>query len=97
MSDAEYNPERDVSDTSKNEYRSDDNGPVPVVEDQDISGVNPKTADSDQELVRDDEEAINPSNIIKERTRGAKPVGAYREPGDEEGLPGPDDGTSSTR
>jgi hypothetical protein len=46
-------------------------------------------------IVRDDNEAIDKSNIIDGRTRGAKPAGGYREPGDEEGLPGPDDGTSS--
>jgi hypothetical protein len=45
--------------------------------------------------VRDDNEAIDQSNIIDGRTRGAKPAGGYGEPGDEEGLPGPDDGTSS--
>jgi hypothetical protein len=46
-------------------------------------------------LVRDENEAIDKSNIIEgERTRGAKPSGGYREPGDEEGLPGPEDGTS---
>lgn len=33
-----------------------------------------------------------------DRTRHAKPQGpGYREPGDEEGLPGPDDGTSNVR
>ena len=46
---------------------------------------------------RDDTEAINPDNIVDGgRTRGAKPSGAYTEPGDEEGLPA-NDGTSSTR
>jgi len=60
--------------------------------------IDPRTADSDQMLERDDKEAIDTDNIIDGgRTRGAKPVGTYREPGDEEGLPGPDDGTSSTR
>ena len=45
---------------------------------------------------RDDKEAIDKSNIIKgDRTRHAKPAGTYKEPGDEEGLPGPDDGTSA--
>merc|ERR1712093_739452 len=44
---------------------------------------------------RDDNEAIDESNIIDEKTRHAKPTGSYREPGDEEGLPGPEDGTSS--
>ena len=49
-------------------------------------------------IERDDAEAIDESNIIGGgRTRGAKPSGTYREPGDEEGLPGPEDGTSSTR
>ena len=44
---------------------------------------------------KDENEAIDKSNIVGERTRGAKPVGSYTEPGDEEGLPGPDDGTSA--
>ncbi len=44
-------------------------------------------------LARDDTDAIDQSNIIDERTRGASK--SYREPGDEEGLPGPDDGTSA--
>lgn len=43
----------------------------------------------------DEKDAIDQSNIIDERTRGAtKASGTYQEPGDEEGLPGPDDGTS---
>lgn len=42
----------------------------------------------------DDKDAIDQSNIIGGRTRGAGPSGGYAEPGDEEGLPGPDDGTS---
>lgn len=42
----------------------------------------------------DEKEAIDESNIVDERTRGAKPSGSYAEPGDEEGLP-TDDGTSS--
>lgn len=37
-------------------------------------------------LERDDKEAIDKSNIVKERTRGAQPAGEYREPGDTEGL-----------
>jgi hypothetical protein len=43
---------------------------------------------------RDDSDAIDQSNIVEGRTRGAAPQGGYREPGDEEGLPA-DDGTSS--
>ena len=48
---------------------------------------------------RDEAEAIDTDNIMPgKRTRGAaKPSGTYREPGDEEGLPGPEDGTSSVR
>lgn len=45
-------------------------------------------------IARDDTDAIDQSNVIGDRTRGAKPTGGYREPGDEEGLPGPEDGTS---
>lgn len=37
---------------------------------------------------RDDNEAIDKSNIVEGRTRGAKPDGgSYREPGDNEALP----------
>jgi len=46
-------------------------------------------------VARDDKDAIDQGNVINERTRHAKPSGGYREPGDEEGLPGPEDGTSS--
>ena len=65
------------------------------------SGVNPPTdfaggENSDEQLAKDDAEAINTDNIIDSRTRGAKAAGGYAEPGDEEGLPGPEDGTSST-
>ncbi|KAH8652681.1 hypothetical protein BGZ60DRAFT_533544 [Tricladium varicosporioides] len=71
---------------------------VPVVKDgakveDPIDGA---IADGDVQLERDDNEAINKNNIIGSRTRNAKPDGGYTEPGDEEGLPGPDDGTSAT-
>jgi Histone chaperone domain CHZ len=46
-------------------------------------------------LAKDDKDAIDESNIIGGRTRGAKPSGGYTEPGDNEGLPGPEDGTSA--
>ncbi|KAL1636543.1 hypothetical protein SLS56_001128 [Neofusicoccum ribis] len=57
------------------------------------------TADSDEQLgkqiARDEKEAIDEDNIVSSRTRGAaKKAGTYAEPGDEEGLPGPEDGTS---
>lgn len=49
-------------------------------------------------LERDEKDAIDSSNIIESRTRGAtKQAGTYAEPGDDEGLPGPEDGTSATR
>ena len=48
-------------------------------------------------IAKDDTDAIDQSNIVGGRTRGAKPSGGkYTEPGDEEGLPS-EDGTSSTR
>lgn len=52
------------------------------------------------DIARDEADAIDKSNILNERTRGSgqapsKKPGAMREPGDEEGLPGPEDGTSS--
>lgn len=43
--------------------------------------------DSNILLAKDENEAIDEENIIDERTRHAKPVQSYREPGDEEGLP----------
>ncbi|KAF2828489.1 hypothetical protein CC86DRAFT_437794 [Ophiobolus disseminans] len=58
--------------------------------------------DSDKQLERDEKDAIDSSNIIEERTRGAtKEAGTYTEPSDEEGLnevtSGGQDGTSSGR
>lgn len=50
---------------------------------------------TDRLLAKDDADAIDEKNIIGDRTRGAKPAGGYKEPGDDEGLPGPEDGTSS--
>ncbi|KAI0601597.1 hypothetical protein F4775DRAFT_605689 [Biscogniauxia sp. FL1348] len=72
--------------------------PVPVVSDQERvpDPVDGSKADSDEQLARDDRDAIDESNIMGSRTRGAGPSreGGYREPGDEEGLP-VTDGTSS--
>ena len=42
--------------------------------------------------MKDDNDAIDQSNIISEKTRGA--VKDYTEPGDTEGLGNPEDGTS---
>ncbi|KAI1496358.1 hypothetical protein F5X99DRAFT_74383 [Biscogniauxia marginata] len=69
---------------------------IPIVSDQDrVEDPVDAEADSDEQLARDDRDAIDESNIVGDRTRGAaKPQGGYREPGDEEGLPVAD-GTSS--
>ncbi|KAL8844832.1 MAG: hypothetical protein Q9176_000932 [Flavoplaca citrina] len=56
--------------------------------------INPDTADSDATLAQDDKDAIDQSNIVGGRTRGAGPSGGYAEPGDEEGMPPASDGTS---
>ncbi|PVI06114.1 hypothetical protein DM02DRAFT_623426 [Periconia macrospinosa] len=84
-----------------NDYATrDDKNPIPVVPD-DVpveDPYDPTTADSSKQLERDEKDAIDRRNIINERTRGAaKKPGTYIEPGDEEGLPGPDDGRSSIR
>ncbi|KAG8630927.1 hypothetical protein KVT40_000067 [Elsinoe batatas] len=63
--------------------------PIPVQKDSDTveSGVDAATADSDAQLEADEKAAIDESNIIGDKTRGAAlKGGAYREPGDEEGL-----------
>lgn len=44
-------------------------------------------------IERDEKDAMDQSNIVEGRTRGAAKE-SYTEPGDEEGLPGPDNGTS---
>lgn len=58
----------------------------------------PKDSPLMLDTARDDKDAIDESNIISDRTRGAaKKAGTYAEPGDEEGLPGAEDGTSAIR
>ena len=34
------------------------------------------------DTAQDENEAIDKSNIVKDRTRGAKPAGTYKEPSD---------------
>ncbi|KAF5245478.1 hypothetical protein FANTH_7311 [Fusarium anthophilum] len=71
--------------------------PIPVQSDSDRveDPIDGEQADTDAQLERDDKDAIDESNIIEERTRGAaQPSGTYQEPGDEEGLPN-DTGRSS--
>ncbi|KAK2007228.1 hypothetical protein LZ32DRAFT_695545 [Colletotrichum eremochloae] len=73
-----------------NEYvsRQGDRQPISVVDDDAKveDPIDEETADTDAQLERDDKDAIDKSNIMKERTRGAQPAGEYREPGDTEGL-----------
>merc|ERR1712093_789618 len=62
-------------DTQDNDYVSrtgQEEAPIPVQSDNDVveSGVDAETADSDEQLARDDNEAIDESNIIDEKTRG---------------------------
>ncbi|KAI0553481.1 hypothetical protein F4679DRAFT_580703 [Xylaria curta] len=67
--------------------RRGDNGPIDVVKDeaQIEDPVTAQDADSDQQLEKDDKDAIDESNIIKSRLRGNEPKpGAMAEPTDEE-------------
>lgn len=59
--------------------------------------IDSATADSDETLVRDENEAIDQSNIIEGCTRGATKASTYAELDDEEGLSGPNDGISAVR
>ncbi|EON64891.1 hypothetical protein W97_04125 [Coniosporium apollinis CBS 100218] len=91
-----------TGEVADNDYasRSGQSGPIPVQKDSAPveDPIDPAKADTDEQLAQDDKEAIDQSNIVEGRTRGAtKPAGTYQEPGDEEGLPGPDDGTSNVR
>ncbi|KAI9791305.1 MAG: hypothetical protein M1816_004086 [Peltula sp. TS41687] len=78
-------------------------GPIPVQRDDAPveDPIDPKAADSNAQLERDEKEAIDKSNIIKgDRTRHAKPQGpGYSEGPDEDDLPKAvrdgDDGTSA--
>ncbi|KAK2066729.1 hypothetical protein P8C59_000519 [Phyllachora maydis] len=90
-------PTGEVQDDSYVSRPGHKNEPVPVSSDAEVveDPIDGESADSDAQLETDERDAIDKSNIVEERTRGAKPAGGYREPGDEEGLP-TDDGTSST-
>jgi len=98
--DGEFQPAGDSlegsngADTAQNYYKSrTGQSEIPVQSDETPveDPIDPNTADSDAQLARDDNEAIDQSNILDERTRGAtKQAGTYREPGDEEGLGGND-------
>ncbi|KAI9799635.1 MAG: hypothetical protein M1833_003950 [Piccolia ochrophora] len=77
-----------IQDTT-NDYKgsaSQDEGFVLKDEASVADPVNPDTADSDEALARDDNDAIDKSNIIGERTRGATAGKGYSEP-DEDDIP----------
>ncbi|GKZ18689.1 hypothetical protein AbraIFM66951_007709 [Aspergillus brasiliensis] len=80
-------------------------GQVPVTRDQDVyeDPIQPPYSNSDQQLAQDEREAIDQSNVIQGRTRGAKPQtqNQYSEGPGEDDLPDEvlygNAGTSSTR
>ncbi|KAK4033591.1 hypothetical protein C8A01DRAFT_19493 [Parachaetomium inaequale] len=76
-------PPGQVSDPS---YKTRGTESVPVVDDDAPveDPINPAQADSDRQLEKDDREAIDKGNIMKGRTRKAKPTGTYTEPSDEQ-------------
>ncbi|KAF4977411.1 hypothetical protein FZEAL_6056 [Fusarium zealandicum] len=93
----EDSPSGDFQDDSYVSRQGEKNQPIPVQADSDRveDPIDASQADTDAQLERDDADAIDKSNIIEERTRGAtQPGGTYREPGDTEGLP-EDTGRSS--
>ncbi|KAL9096608.1 MAG: hypothetical protein Q9165_001095 [Trypethelium subeluteriae] len=80
-------PSGDVTDAGYVSRTGQKTGPVPVASDNDPveDPIDPTKADSDEALAQDDKDAIDKSNIIGSRTRGAaKSSGTYTEPGDEE-------------
>lgn len=88
-------------DTVQDDYISrtgQKNGPIPVQSDTqgaDAGGyTDPAQADSDKQLQADEKDAIDQSNVIGERTRGA--AKNYQEPGDTEGLGAAADGSDGT-
>ncbi|KAI9758063.1 MAG: hypothetical protein M4579_003194 [Chaenotheca gracillima] len=95
--DNQYEEQNDIvggdvpgGDSADNDYASrTGQSQVPVQKDdaQVEDPIDADTADTDQQLARDDADAIDESNVVNERTRGAKPSGGYREPGDTEGIP----------
>ncbi|AEO68669.1 bce728d1-ffa4-4b48-b5b8-b96eab7526a2 [Thermothielavioides terrestris] len=76
-------PEGQVSDPS---YKTGKDEPVPVVGDEEpvAEPMKPGQADTDKQLEQDEREAIDKGNIMKERTRHAKPGQSYAEPSDEQ-------------
>ncbi|KAK4169567.1 hypothetical protein QBC43DRAFT_307991 [Cladorrhinum sp. PSN259] len=67
-------------------YKTKGTESVPVVDDNAPveDPIDPKTADSDEQLEKDDMEAIDKANIVKGTTKRKMPKGMYTEPGGEE-------------
>ncbi|KAH7188249.1 uncharacterized protein B0J16DRAFT_382130 [Fusarium flagelliforme] len=97
MSNLENAPSASFEENSYVSRPGEKDQPIAVQADSDRveDPIDAEEANTDAQLERDEKDAIDKSNIIEERTRGAtQPGGTYQEPGDEEGLP-TDDGTSS--
>jgi len=93
------NEEAPTGELDDSSYVSKDQKVAPVVPDDAPveDAYDDNTADTDAQLERDEKDAIDKDNIIKDRTRHAKPVDTYREPGDTEGLEQAEDtGRSAT-
>ncbi|PGH05847.1 hypothetical protein AJ79_06689 [Helicocarpus griseus UAMH5409] len=90
---AEHDPEEPVSGVPHDSsYATKQDQPLPVQSDQAPveDSFEPGFANTNEQLARDEQEAINPSNIMKgSRTRHAKPQAAtkYSEGPGEEDLP----------
>ncbi|KAI1614956.1 hypothetical protein EDD37DRAFT_401593 [Exophiala viscosa] len=100
QNDYKVDPTGDLNDDS---YVRSGDRTIPVQKDSASieDPIQPPTSNSDAQLEQDEKEAIDKSNIIKGRTRHAKPVGSYSEGPDEDDLPkevkSGEDGTSATR
>ncbi|KAJ3483292.1 hypothetical protein NLG97_g7341 [Lecanicillium saksenae] len=80
-----------AEDRDAGSYVTDHMDAVPVQDDNATveDPIDAEKADTDQQLEKDEEDAIDKSNIVPGRTRGAKPSeGSYREPSDK--VPGVD-------
>ncbi|KAK7900276.1 hypothetical protein LTR67_004022 [Exophiala xenobiotica] len=100
QNDDKFDPSGDLNDSS---YVRPGDSTVPVQKDS-APVEDPMQApksNSDAQLEQDEREAIDRGNVVKGRTRHAKPTGSYSEGPDEDQLPkevaSGVDGTSSTR
>ncbi|MCJ1439651.1 MAG: hypothetical protein MMC23_000131 [Stictis urceolatum] len=70
-------------------YATSRNETIPVQKDSDAveDPIQAPDSNSDAQLERDENDAIDQSNVMGQRTRGAKPGGSYSEGPDEDDLP----------